>query len=320
MASSRPSAAAATTGGGGGGTSTSTSSSGTKAKSPPTNMTDIEFKERGNRYFGARKYEEALQCYTQAIIKNPSDPFYYTNRALTAIRLLRFDDANADCRAALELEPNHVKAHFFLGTALCERGNLDDGIAHMQRAVDLQREQRLNFGDDVTQVLRQWRKKRFAIAEEKRLSQEVELQSYLSRLVKEDRDRQIDFLKAKSTEASGAGGEAELIRKISTIEAFSDSALTELNALFAKVDERRMKREVPDYLCGRISMDILRNPVVTPSGITYERKDIEDHLMRVGHFDPVTRVTLTADQLIPNYAMKEVVDTFIAENEWALDF
>ncbi|XP_036321996.1 STIP1 homology and U box-containing protein 1-like [Rhagoletis pomonella] len=80
------------------------------------------------------------------------------------------------------------------------------------------------------------------------------------------------------------------------------------------------KRDVPDYLCGKISFEILTDPVITPSGITYERKDIEEHLQRVGHFDPVTRVKLTEDQLIPNFSMKEVVDSFIAENEWALDF
>ena len=43
-------------------------------------------------------------------------------------------------------------------------------------------------------------------------------------------------------------------------------------------------------------------------------------LQRVGHFDPVTRVKLTQDQLIPNFAMKEVVDGFLQENEWALDY
>jgi STIP1 family protein 1 len=41
---------------------------------------------------------------------------------------------------------------------------------------------------------------------------------------------------------------------------------------------------------------------------------------RVGHFDPVTRVKLTQDQLIPNFAMKEVVDAFLQDNEWALDY
>ena len=56
------------------------------------------------------------------------------------------------------------------------------------------------------------------------------------------------------------------------------------------------------------------------SGITYERKDIEEHLQRVGHFDPVTRVPVTVDQLIPNFSMKEVVDSFIQENEWALEY
>ena len=38
------------------------------------------------------------------------------------------------------------------------------------------------------------------------------------------------------------------------------------------------KREVPDYLCGKISFEIMKDPVITPSGITYDRKDIEEHL------------------------------------------
>lgn len=77
---------------------------------------------------------------------------------------------------------------------------------------------------------------------------------------------------------------------------------------------------MPDYLCGRISFELMREPVITPSGITYDRKDIEEHLQRVGHFDPVTRTNLTADQLIPNLAMKEVVDAFLIDNEWAIDY
>lgn len=47
---------------------------------------------------------------------------------------------------------------------------------------------------------------------------------------------------------------------------------------------------------------------------------VQFQLQRVGHFDPVTRVKLTADQLIPNFTMKEVVDAFLQENEWALDY
>lgn len=64
----------------------------------------------------------------------------------------------------------------------------------------------------------------------------------------------------------------------------------------------------------------MSDPVITPSGITYDRKDIEEHLQRVGHFDPVTRTNLTSEQLVPNLALKEVIDTFLLENEWANDY
>ena len=74
-----------------------------------------------------------------------------------------------------------------------------------------------------------------------------------------------------------------------------------------------------------------------PHGLCrYERKDIEEHLQvrkenflavsdvnciqRVGHFDPITRTKLHKDMLIPNLAMKEVVDHFIKENGWVDDY
>ena len=112
------------------------------------------------------------------------------------------------------------------------------------------------------------------------------------------------------------------------------------------MDERRQQREVPDYLCDKISFELLTDPVITPSGITYNKKgnyrsnvppyflknryfwwfsktsflDIEEHLQKVGHFDPVTSSKLTSDMLIPNLVMKEVVETFVEENEWAVDY
>ena len=62
----------------------------------------------------------------------------------------------------------------------------------------------------------------------------------------------------------------------------------QVNALFANVDDRRQKRE-PDYMCGKISFEILKDPVITPGGITYDRRDITEHPERVGYFDHETR-------------------------------
>ena len=201
--------------------------------------------------------------------------------------------------------------NFFLGKALLERDNLDEAIKHLQRANDLAKEQKLNFGDDIAIQLRIARKKRWTIQEEKRIQQEIELQTYLNRLILEDRDRKIDDLR-------NTGEDVDI--QVELVEIETDRRVSDVSQLFSKVDERRQKRDVPDYLCGKISFEILKDPVITPSGITYDRKDIEEHLQRVGHFDPVTRTKLTQDALIPNYAMKEVVDSFLCENEWAHDY
>merc|ERR1712122_240921 len=275
------------------------------------NYSDKELKDQGNKLFAARNYDGAIECYTKAIMKNPSVPHYYTNRALCYLNQKRWPQAITDAKLALERDQNLVKGHFYLGKALLEKDNVDEAIKHLHRANDLAKEQKLNFGDDIAIQLRIARKKRWNIQEEKRIQQEIELQTYLTRLVVEDRDRKIEELR-------NTGEDVDVL--VEKVEVETDRHMDELHSLFAKVDERRQKRDVPDYMCGKISFEILKDPVITPSGITYDRKDIEEHLQRVGHFDPVTRTKLTQDQLVPNYAMKEVVDVFLQENEWANDY
>lgn len=62
-------------------------------------------------------------------------------------------------------------------------------------AQDLGKEQKLNFGDDIASQLRLARKKRWNLQEEKRITQEIELQTYLNRLIKEDMEREMEKLK-----------------------------------------------------------------------------------------------------------------------------
>ncbi|XP_036341890.1 E3 ubiquitin-protein ligase CHIP-like [Rhagoletis pomonella] len=62
-------------------------------------------------------------------------------------------------------------------------------------AFDLSKEQKQNFGDDITSQLRLARKKRWSLLEEKRICHEIELQSYLNKLMKEDMDRLLEGLK-----------------------------------------------------------------------------------------------------------------------------
>uniref|UniRef100_A0A3B5KXD0 E3 ubiquitin-protein ligase CHIP n=1 Tax=Xiphophorus couchianus TaxID=32473 RepID=A0A3B5KXD0_9TELE len=282
------------------------------AGSPEKSSTAQELKEQGNRLFLCRKYQEAASCYSRAINRNPSVAVYYTNRALCHVKLQQYDKALADCKHALELDSQSVKAHFFLGQCHLELENYDEAIGNLQK-YNLAKEQRLNFGDDIPSALRIAKKKRWNSIEEKRINQENELHAYLTKLILAEKE-ELEEYKEKQDDNQNGGDAGKISSK-------HEKYLMEMEELFSQVDEKRkQKREIPDYLCGKISFELMREPCITPSGITYDRKDIEEHLQRVGHFDPVTRSPLTQDQLIPNLAMKEVIDAFIQENGWVEDY
>ena len=62
--------------------------------------------------------------------------------------------------------------------------------------------------------------------------------------------------------------------QIEKVELETDRSVAEVSNLFAKVDDRRQKRDVPDFLCGKISFEILKEPVITPSGTTTKIQNI----------------------------------------------
>lgn len=61
------------------------------------------------------------------------------------------------------------------------------------------KEQKRNFGDDIALQLRSARKKRWNVQEERRLCQEIQLQSYLNKLINEDMENRIAKLKIDDT-------------------------------------------------------------------------------------------------------------------------
>lgn len=310
-------------------------------------LTANDYKNTGNKLCALNRYDEAIVYYGKAIGKNPDVPAYYYNRALCHLKLQHWQAAIIDCRRALEIDSNIIKAHFFLGQALAETGNFDDALNHLQIAQELAKEKKLNFGDDIAYQIRLTKRRRWNKIEESEAQLENELQEYLMRLIRQDKENKIRDTRANSPNNSStqdaepdndhsqqqttSGTEPFHIRSLGSSSEDSDhqtcreadavskcdSYMNKLESMFTNLRLQRKKREVPDYLCGKISFEIMRDPVITPSGITYDREDIEEHIRRVGHFDPITRQPLTADQLISNLAMKEVVDAYLNENEWA---
>ncbi|CAM9173911.1 unnamed protein product [Lampetra planeri] len=85
-------------------------------------------KNKGNKYFKAGKYENAIQCYTDAIALCPTEQktdlsTFYQNRAAAYEQQMKWAEVVQDCSRAVELNPRYIKALFRRAKALEKQDN-----------------------------------------------------------------------------------------------------------------------------------------------------------------------------------------------------
>ena len=69
--------------------------------------------------------------------QNGEKATYYVNRALCYIKLKQWDKVYQDVRHSLDLDPNYIKAHAYLGQYYIEQQRFDDAITSLKQAVEL---------------------------------------------------------------------------------------------------------------------------------------------------------------------------------------
>ncbi|PWA50228.1 zinc finger, RING/FYVE/PHD-type, acetyltransferase A, auxiliary subunit [Artemisia annua] len=262
-----------------------------------------QLKQDGNLYFKKNRLGAAIDAYTEAITLCPKVVVYWTNRALCHRKRNDWVRVEEDCRKAVQLDRNSVKGHYMLGLALLHREKYAEGIKELQRSLDLGR------GADPHSY----------IVEE--IWQELARAKY-QEWERDSTQRSWDLQNLK--QSCEVALKEKHLRDVTQIEGFIDEftdttskQLEALNSVFSKAAEFDTPVEIPDYLCCRITLDIFRDPVIAPSGITYERAVILEHLEKVGNFDPITREHLSPSQLVQNLAIKEAVQAFLQKHGWA---
>ncbi|KAF7825863.1 E3 ubiquitin-protein ligase CHIP [Senna tora] len=257
----------------------------------------------GNKCFNKDRFAAAIDAYTEAITLCPNVAVYWTNRALCHRKRNDWVRVEEDCRRAIQLDNNSVKGHYMLGLALLQRQEYAKGIRELQKALDLGRGANPK-GYMVEEIWQELAKARYQEWEHSSTKRSWELQSL--------------------KEACESALKEKYVIDISQREGFLDEdptshfeQLEALGRVFSKAAEDDVPTEVPDYLCCKITLDIFRDPVITPSGLTYERAVILEHLQKVGRFDPITREPLNPSQLTSNLAIKEAVQAFLEKHGWA---
>ncbi|AFZ80296.1 tetratricopeptide repeat domain containing protein [Theileria equi strain WA] len=248
-----------------------------------------ELRVLGNESFKLGYLESAINYYTRAIELNPDNHEYYTNRALCYKRQQKWEMVESDVRQALNLEENSVKAHYLLGQALVHLGNTNEGLKKLKKAKCLSEHYKVPYSDEIDNEIMKVKKQLWLEEDAKFMDVLHSFKSYAQ-----------DLIMGQETEES-------CTERINQLEAVTNAAMGSKD------------RTIPSYLCCKISMCIMKDPVISSSGLTYERELLEMHLRSNGEFDPITREPCKLSNLIPNYYIKEAVEFFLDKNPWAYD-
>jgi len=60
-----------------------------------------------------------------------------------------------------------------------------------------------------------------------------------------------------------------------------------------------LEQVIPDYLCCKITLDLIEDPVTTSAGHTYDKEPLLEHLEKNGYLDPVTREPIKKGSYCP---------------------
>ena len=85
-----------------------------------------------------RYWYDSETLWTRALACSSQNPLAYTSLGNALAGRRRVDEAIAQYRKALEIEPDHAGAHTNLGNALAGRGELDEAIAHYRKALEIE--------------------------------------------------------------------------------------------------------------------------------------------------------------------------------------
>lgn len=256
------------------------------------------------------------------IQKNSREPTFFTNRALTRLRLEKWPGVEQDARAAIALygqeSPNRLKSSGYLVQALLGQQQpqpaYDVAIEAYRDSLSSKSPQTENLSKLVLRAKQQiW-----ALKETRRLREMNDTLAMVEGLIEAELQRSLDDLRGQLN--AGEIGEIGFVEDEKALRADAERNIQNTREAFRAASKGEIaERVVPDYLVDGISFEIMHDPVITPSGTSFDRVGIVKYVEQSGT-DPLTRVNMSLKDLRPNYALKAACEEFLDKNGWAVDW
>lgn len=257
-----------------------------------------------------------------SIQKNSREPTFFTNRALTRLRLEKWPGVEQDARAAIALygqeSPNRLKSSGYLVQALLGQQQpqpaYDVAIEAYRDSLSAKSPQTENLSKLVLRAKQQiWAHK-----ETRRLREMNDTLATVEGLIEAELQRSLYDLRGQLN--AGEIGEIGYVEDEKALRADAEKNIQNTREAFRIASKGEIaERVVPDYLVDGISFEIMHDPVITPSGTSFERVGIVKYVEQSGT-DPLTRVSMSVKDLRPNYALKAACEEFLDKNGWAVDW
>lgn len=275
-----------------------------------------------------------------------------SNRAICHRYQNAWPAVGADALAAVRLDPSNFRANFLLGEALSHARAFRASVARFERALSLAQRGKKSAAliAETEAALATARAEWFEAARARDAHTDAELAHALGRALcvhhgvaasgrgggdwalpairegggapvpryEAGRLRVEPSAEEEAALAAATAGTPAAAAGAGT-QALAASLPQQLRALDAVFEARAAQRQggaVPDWAQCPVSLELMLDPVVTPSGASFERAAIEACL-RTKAEDPLTRAPLTAAELIPNLGLRTAIAAFLAENPWA---
>ncbi|KAI9017530.1 protein phosphatase 5 [Gaertneriomyces semiglobifer] len=94
-------------------------------------------KDEANKLFAAKKYEDAVTKYSEAIELNGNEAVYYSNRAFAYIRQEYYAAALTDATKAIEIDSSYLKGYYRRAVANMALGHLAAALKDFKTVVKL---------------------------------------------------------------------------------------------------------------------------------------------------------------------------------------
>ena len=96
-----------------------------------------ELKLKGNGHFKEEKYQEAVECYTEALKLKPQCHLLYSNRSAAYNKLEKFEEALSDAVHCTSISPLFARGYYRKASALNELGKYDEAMGAAEEGYKL---------------------------------------------------------------------------------------------------------------------------------------------------------------------------------------